>query len=89
MDIADTALERISRELGAIGAAQARLQTAVSNLQQTRENYLTAASQITDVDVAQETAQLTKAQILQQAGAAVLAQANQSPALALNLLNTL
>lgn len=49
-------------------------------------NYQSAASQIQDVDVASEAANLTKGSILQQAGAAVLAQANQQPALTLRLL---
>lgn len=87
MEIIDAALERVASELGTIGAAQSRLSTAVSNLQQGRENYVAAASQITDIDVAEESANLVRNQILQQAGAAVLSQANQSPQLALILLN--
>ena len=86
MPIIDDGLVRVNSELAAIGAAQSRLSTAAGTLQVARENYLSAASQITDVDVAQESARLIRAQILQQAGAAVLAQANQSPALALALI---
>ncbi|MCB0323332.1 MAG: VCBS repeat-containing protein [Bdellovibrionales bacterium] len=86
LGVIDDALERVSQELASIGAAQSRLATAVSHLAQGRENFIAAASQITDVDVAEETARLTRASILQQAGAAVLAQANRSPELALLLL---
>jgi flagellin len=86
MEVIDDALSRVSAELGNIGAAQSRMETALKNLQVGRENYISAASQIKDVDVAQESANLVRAQILQQAGAAVLAQANQAPALALVLL---
>jgi flagellin-like hook-associated protein FlgL len=82
----DATLQRISSELGSIGSIQSRLGVAVNTLSVSRENYLSAKSQITDADVAQESAQLLKNQILQQAGAAVLAQANQAPALALMLL---
>jgi flagellin-like hook-associated protein FlgL len=86
MDEIDEALVRVNVELGGIGATQSRLTTAVSNLQVARENFMTATSQIADVDVASETANLVRNQILQQAGAAILAQANQAPALALALL---
>jgi flagellin-like hook-associated protein FlgL len=84
----DATLERISAELGSIGSVQSRLGVAVNTLGVARENYLAAKSQITDADIAQESAQLIKNQILQQAGAAVLAQANQAPALALMLLRS-
>jgi flagellin-like hook-associated protein FlgL len=84
----DATLERISAEVGSIGSVQSRLGVAVNTLSVARENYLAARSQITDADVAQESAQLVKNQILQQAGAAVLAQANQAPALALMLLRS-
>ena len=86
MNVIDTAIDRVSAELGAVGAIQSRFATAVSTLQTARENYLSAAGQITDVDLAEETANLVRSRILQQAGAAVLAQANQGPALALRLL---
>jgi flagellin len=58
----------------------------VSTLGVARENFLAAESRIRDVDVAAESAELTRLSILQQAGASVLAQANQAPALALSLL---
>ncbi len=88
MDEIDAALERVGKELGAIGAVQSRLSTAYNALQQQRESYIAAASQIADVDVAKEAANLVRAQILQQANAAVLAQANQQADIALQLLNT-
>lgn len=86
MAVIDVTLQRISRELGLIGAVQSRLGVAIATLCVARESYLSARSQITDADVPAESAQLVKNRILQQAGAAVLAQANQAPALALTLL---
>ena len=79
-------LTRVSSELGAIGAAQSRFQVASNTLHVSNENYLAAASRITDVDIAQESSELTRKQILQQAASSVLAQANQQPQLALQLL---
>ncbi len=71
---------------GSLGSAESRLLSAVSNLQVARENLAAAESRIRDVDVATEAAELTRLNILQQTGAAVLAQANQQPQLALTLL---
>ncbi len=79
-------LTNISQELGNIGAVQSRLQISASNLAVRVENYAAARSRIMDVDIAQESADLVRGQILQQAGAAILAQANQQPSLALTLL---
>ena len=59
----------------------------VSNLASYRENLSAANSQIRDVDVAEETANMTRLQILQQAGVSVLAQANQMPAIAMALIS--
>ncbi len=81
-----TALDRVGKELGNIGASQSRLGTAVSNLLSSRENFEAAASQIRDVDVAEESAALVRNQILQRAGSQILAQANLQPSLALQLL---
>jgi flagellin-like hook-associated protein FlgL len=81
-------LDQLSAQRAEIGAFQSRISVALNTLQVASENYAAAASQITDADVAQESAQLLKNQILQQAGAAVLAQANQAPALALMLLRS-
>lgn len=78
--------QRVNSERGAIGAYQSRISSGVSVLTQLNESYVTAKSQITDSDVAYETAQLVRNKILQQAGAAVLAQANQAPSIALELL---
>ncbi|RIL11783.1 MAG: hypothetical protein DCC75_01725 [Proteobacteria bacterium] len=86
LDQIDTALSRISRELGSIGAFQSRLLAAMNNLGATRDNYIQAGSRITDADIGQESADLLREQILQQTASAVLAQANLIPDLALLLL---
>jgi flagellin len=86
LEIINNTSRRVSAELGNIGAAQSRLAHTVNYLQQIRENYLTAKSQIEDADVALEAAELVRNQILQQAAAAVLAQANQQSSIALLLL---
>jgi flagellin len=71
---------------GTLGAVEGRLTTAIDNLTTSRENIQAAESRITDADIAVEAAELTRLNILQQAGAAVLAQANQQPELAVQLL---
>lgn len=71
---------------GSLGTVESRLNSAISNLSTSRENTIAAAARITDADVAVEAAELTRLNILQQAGAAVLAQANQQPQLAVQLL---
>lgn len=81
-----TALDNISKNRGALGALEERLNTQLSNLAVARENTIAAEGRIRDLDVAEEAANLTRASILQQAGASVLAQANQSPRIALALL---
>lgn len=87
IDAINSAITSVTRNRGTLGAAEARLEVAVNNLQVARENFKAAESRIRDVDVAQESAELTRLSILQQAGAAVLAQANAQPQLALQLLN--
>lgn len=87
LDGVRSAINNLTTARGTLGAVESRLTSAINNLQVTRENYATAESQIRDVDVAQATAELVRLQILQQAGAAVLAQANQQPSLALKILN--
>ncbi len=82
----DLVLNRASKELGALGAFRSRLLTAGNNVRVARENFAAAASQILDVDVAQESAHLIRSNILQQAASAVLSQANLLPDLALRLL---
>ena len=69
------------------GAIQNRLQSTISNLAVSVENMSAANSRIRDVDVAEETAELTKNNILLQAGTSVLAQANSTAQTALSLLN--
>ncbi|MCB0324957.1 MAG: flagellin FliC [Bdellovibrionales bacterium] len=86
LDAVKLAISSLVSNRGTLGAAESRLSVAVNNLQVARENFASAESQIRDVDVAEEAARLTRLNILQQAGAAVLAQANQQPALALALL---
>ena len=71
---------------GTLGTVEARLGSAITNLSTSRENTLAAEARITDADVAIEAAELTRLNILQQAGASVLAQANQQPQLAVQLL---
>ncbi len=83
-----TKLNQLASQRGKIGAFGARLSKAISTAEVGRENFASAASQITDADVAVEAATLLKNKILQEAGVSILAQANQSPALALFLLNS-
>ena len=80
------ALASVNRNRGNLGALESRLSTSISNLQVARENFKAAESQIRDLDVAQEAAELTRLNILNQAGAAILAQANQQPSIAMQLL---
>ncbi|MCB0325485.1 MAG: flagellin FliC [Bdellovibrionales bacterium] len=86
LDAVKTAITSLTTNRGVLGAAESRLSVAITNLSVARENFISAESQIRDVDVAEEAANLTRMNILQQAGAAVLAQANQQPSLALSLL---
>lgn len=81
-----TAVDLLSSERGTIGAVESRLTTAVSNLQILRENLAQAESNIRDADVAFEAGELVRLQILRDASAAVLAQANQQSEVALALL---
>ena len=69
------------------GAVQNRLEHVINNLAVYQENLTASESQIRDVDMASEMANLTKLQMLQQAGTSMLAQANQSPQSVLKLLN--
>jgi flagellin len=86
LDAVKAAIGSLTTYRGTLGAAESRLSVAITNLSVARENFMSAESQIRDVDVAEEAANLTRLNILQQAGAAVLAQANQQPSLALSLL---
>jgi len=82
----DSALAFVSGERAKLGALQSRFETAISNLQVTSENLSASRSRILDADFAAETANLSRAQILQQAGTAMVAQANQLPQGVLALL---
>lgn len=82
----DTAITAINTTRTTLGAVQNRLESTISNLSNVAENVSAARSRVLDADFAAETANLTKAQILQQAGVAMLAQANQVPQTALSLL---
>ena len=86
LDAVNAAIASLAQTRGTLGAAESRLNVAITNLTVARENFAAAESQIRDTDVAQQAAELTRLGILQQAGSAVLAQANQQPALALSLL---
>lgn len=86
IDTIDRALNQINSRRAAIGAQVNRLDSVIANLQAASENTAAARSRIADTDYAAETANLAKDQILQQAAAAVLAQANAAPQLALTLL---
>lgn len=83
----DAALMRINGTRANLGAIQNRLQSASNTLMITDENFSAANSRIRDVDVAAETADMAKNNILTQAGVSVLAQANQAPNFALKLLS--
>jgi flagellin len=82
----DTAIADISTLRGTFGAAQNRLEHTVASLAVAAENLAASESRIRDLDVAQEMVMFTKTQILQQAGVAILAQANQAPQSILALL---
>ena len=82
----DAAVNKVSSERANLGAAQNRMDQVISNLQISVENQSAAKSRITDADFAQETANLSRANILQQAGNAMIAQANQLPSQVLSLL---
>jgi len=82
----DTAIQTLSTVREGFGSSLNRFGFAVSSLQAQQTNMSAAVSRIRDVDIAKETANMSKNQVLSQAGAAILAQANQSPQLAMQLL---
>jgi len=86
IDNLDTAIDEITTARATFGAAQVRFESIISNLQVASENQAAARGRIMDADFAQETANLSRAQILQQAGSAMVAQANQAPQQVLALL---
>ncbi|MBF0142258.1 MAG: flagellin FliC [Magnetococcales bacterium] len=84
--VIDAALNSVSEIRAGLGAVLNRLDSVINNLTNVSENTTAARSRILDADIAAETANLTKQSILQQAGTAILAQANQQPQIALRLL---
>jgi flagellin len=85
----DTAITRVNEYRAYLGAIQNRLGSTVRNLSTQTENLSEARSRIRDTDYAEETAKMTQAHILQQGGVAVLSQANQMPAMAMQLLQNM
>lgn len=83
----DTTLNRINAERGTIGSSESRTQTAIRNLGSMTDNVKAAEGRIKDVDIAQESAELVRKQILQQTGSAVLSQAKLVPEIGLRLLS--
>ncbi|MBI1194592.1 MAG: flagellin [Gammaproteobacteria bacterium] len=86
LSIVDSAITNIVAQRASFGALQNRLESTISNLSVTSENLAAARSRIQDADFASETAAMTRAQILQQAGVSIVQQANSLPQLALSLL---
>ena len=86
LDVIDKALSSISDNRASLGAIQNRLESTISNLSNISENVASARSRVQDADFALETANLTRSQILQQAGTAMLSQANSAPQSVLSLL---
>ena len=86
IDNIDAAIDTVNNTRATFGATQSRFDAVISNLQQGVENQSAARSRIMDADFASETANLSRAQILQQAGTAMVAQANQLPQQVLSLL---
>jgi len=82
----DGAIADVDSARGSLGAVQNRFESTIANLSNIGENVSAARSRILDADIAQETSNMTKYNILQQAGVSILAQANQAPQLALSLL---
>jgi flagellin len=86
IDDIDTAIDKVNSERATLGATQSRFDAVISNLQVSVENQSAARSRIVDADFAAETANLSRSQVLQQAGNAMVAQANQLPQQVLSLL---
>ena len=87
IDILDVALKQVAESRSSLGAVQNRMESTVRNLEVASENLSASRGRIQDADFAQETAQFSRNQIMQQAGVSVLAQANQQPQIALALLS--
>jgi flagellin len=87
LDAIQGAISSVTKSRGVLGAAQSRLETTIRQLATARESFQSAESAITDIDVAQEAAEMARLNVLQQAGTAILANSNLQPELALKLLN--
>jgi flagellin len=86
IEVIDFALAQVNTARSRFGAVQNRFDAVIANLQVSLENQSAARSRILDADYAKETAALSRAQVLQQAGTAMLSQANQLPQQVLQLL---
>jgi flagellin len=86
LSVIDTAIKDLAKVRSVLGASQNRLARTIDNIGSSVENLSAANSRIRDVDIAKETSAMTRSQILVQAGVSVLAQANQAPQVALDLL---
>lgn len=86
LDTIDTAITSVTTIRGDLGASQNRLQSAIRSIRNAEQNLAASESRIRDVDIAMETADLTRNSILQQAAVSVLSQANAQPQIALSLL---
>ena len=86
ISILDSALQYVDSQRADLGAKQNRLNHSINNLANIQENVDASNSRIKDTDFAKETTQMTKSQILQQAGTSILAQAKQLPNSAMQLL---
>ncbi|MBT6653136.1 MAG: flagellin, partial [Gammaproteobacteria bacterium] len=86
IDVIDNALNTVNGQRGDLGAVNNRLEFTVDNLQSVSQQTSAARSRILDADFAKESASLSRAQVLQQAGTAMLAQANSAPQQVLSIL---
>ena len=86
LDDIDSVIDSVNTQRGQLGVTQNRLESSLRSIQTIRENLSAAESRIRDVDVAAESADLTRNSILQQASVSVLTQANSQPQIALSLL---
>ena len=87
IEVYNNAILQVAAERSKLGAIQNRLEKTIANLDNTAENLTGARSRILDTDMALEMSEFTKFNILQQAGTAMLSQANQQPQMMLKLLN--
>ena len=86
LSLVDAAIDNVASIRGELGALESRLQSTIKNISISIENFTAASSRIKDVDIAEETANMTKNSILMQAGLSILLQANAMPKMALQLL---